>query len=91
VTTLQAQQQSLPSAGVLLSPAPDGPVNRAGISGPVMLTAINGTPVSSSDEMIAYLELNTSPGDTVMLTVIGGDGRAQQVPVRLGARPEAAQ
>lgn len=69
----------------------NSPAAQAGIRSQVILTAINGIEVTSSDDVISYLELNTKPGDTVTLSVVGGDGQKRDVPVKLGARPRASQ
>jgi 2-alkenal reductase len=91
VTTYEAKQNNLPSAGVLIAPSRDAgqnsPVFQAGLRGQAILTAINGTPVTSSDQVIAFLELNTSPGDNVTLTIVDGDGQQRDLQVQLGARP----
>ena len=42
--------------------------------------------VLSYDDMIRYLDLNKSPGDTVTLTVLRGN-QQQDIPVVLGTRP----
>jgi 2-alkenal reductase len=92
VTTLQAKENNLPSAGVLIQPnANDGPLAQAGLRDRAILTAINGTAMTSSDDVIAFLELNTNPGDTVTLSLIMGDNRKQDLPVKLGARPAVAR
>ncbi len=43
--------------------------------------------VRSSDDLLSYLELESSVGDTVALTVLR-DGEEQQIDVTLAARPE---
>lgn len=88
ITTLAARQNNLPSAGILIQPNDAGsPVARAGLRDAAILTAINNTPMTSSDELISYLELNTNPGDTVVLSLIDTNGRRQDLSVTLGARP----
>lgn len=88
VTTYQAQQRGLPSAGVLLQPSqPDSPVRQAGLTDQAILTAINGKRVTSSADVISYLELNTRPGETVTLTLISTQGQQRDLPVQLGSRP----
>jgi 2-alkenal reductase len=52
-----------------------------------IITAINGQTVHSGDELVGYLELETSVGDLVMLTVLR-DGQEQKIDVTLAARPE---
>jgi S1-C subfamily serine protease len=79
-----------------------GPADKAGIlagtqpvtlpgftglnSGGDLIIAIDGHPVLTYDDMIRYLDLNKSPGDTVTLTVMRGDQK-KDIPVVLGARP----
>ncbi len=82
--------------------APGGPAEAAGLQGatstvstpfgdlPVngdIITAVNDTPVAQMNDLIAYLEDNTQPGDQVNLTV-WRDGQTMTVPVTLQARPE---
>jgi 2-alkenal reductase len=91
VTTYQAKQNNLPSAGVLIAPSrdagPDSPALRAGLRGQAILTKIDDTPVTSSAQVIAFLELNTKPGDTVTLTLVDSDGQQRELQMQLGARP----
>ncbi len=63
-------------SGVLVEPNYDGDV----------VTAIEGTPIRSMNDLIAYLALNTSPGDTVEFKVFRG-GQEITVEVTLGTRP----
>jgi S1-C subfamily serine protease len=86
----------------VMSVAAGGPADQAGIQGgtqPVttqglsglnkggdLIIAIDGHPVLSYDDMIRYLDLNKSPGDTVTLTVLRGD-QQKDIPVVLGTRP----
>ncbi len=51
-----------------------------------IITAINGTKVLDSDDLVSYLELNTSVGDTVAMTVMRA-GQEQQLQMTLGSRP----
>jgi 2-alkenal reductase len=91
VTTLDARENNLPSAGVLIQPSDgSGPVAQAGLNDQAILVAINDVPVTSSDEVIAYLELKTLPGDTVKLTLVGLDGQQRELSVQLAARPNVA-
>jgi len=90
ITTYEAKRQNLPGTGVLIRPgSSDSPVARAGVRSQVILHAINGVEVSSSDDVISYLEVNTSAGDKVTLTVFDGNGSTRDVQVTLGARPRA--
>jgi 2-alkenal reductase len=51
-----------------------------------LITAIDGQPLTSFDDMLIYMARYTSPGDTVQLTVLR-DGSEQRVPLTLGTRP----
>ena len=51
-----------------------------------VITAINGQPVKTFDDMLVYLSLQTSPGQNVTLTILR-DGKYQDVTVKLGTRP----
>jgi len=90
------------SKGVLIVDVMRGsPAERAGLRGgtrqvvvngvPVtvggdIVTAINGTPITSIDQLILYLELNTSPGQAINLNIIRGSEKIE-VDVTLAARP----
>jgi S1-C subfamily serine protease len=82
----------------------DGPADKAGLSGSDktlteagqeyqlggdVITAINGQPVETMDDLISYLIEQTQPGDTVNLDVIRSDGQQETVSVTLGVRPSA--
>lgn len=51
-----------------------------------LITAINGQRVVSFDEVLSYLQLYTSPGDTITFTVLR-NGDLRQIDLTLGARP----
>ena len=55
-------------------------------SGGDLITAADGQPIFTYDNLITYLALHKSPGDTVTLSVLRGDQKLQ-IPVTLGARP----
>jgi 2-alkenal reductase len=57
------------------------------VSGGDLVTAIDGRPVSSFEEMLAYMARYTSPGDTVELTVLR-DGVERLIDLTLGTRPQ---
>jgi S1-C subfamily serine protease len=78
---------------------PGGPADQAGIRGGSQLTndenlpaggdvitAIDGQPIATFDELLSYLTTNKSPGDTVVLTVLR-DGQSMDITVTLGTRP----
>lgn len=55
-----------------------------------LIIAIDDQPITQFDDILIYLERYTSPGDTIVLTVLR-DGREMQVEVRLAARPDSVQ
>ncbi|MCQ3936921.1 MAG: hypothetical protein DPW18_07730 [Chloroflexi bacterium] len=78
---------------------PGGPADQAGIKagteptrfpglqkGGDLIVAIDGKPIRTFDEMLAYLITHKSPGDTVVLTVLRGEEQAD-VTITLGKRP----
>lgn len=81
------------------SVTPGGPADQAGIrggsqptsdqrllAGGDIITAIDGMPVATFDDLLGYLTTNKSPGDTVVLTILR-EGQTMDVNVTLGARP----
>ncbi|MFZ2096951.1 MAG: trypsin-like peptidase domain-containing protein [Anaerolineales bacterium] len=52
-----------------------------------IITAIDGQAVNTFDDMLAYLTLQTTPGQQVTLTILR-DGKYQQVNLTLGTRPD---
>ena len=83
----------------VLDVAPGGPADQAGIrggstptefeglqAGGDIITAIDGQPVATFDDLLSYLTTNKSPGDTVVLSVLR-DGQPVDVTVTLGQRP----
>jgi S1-C subfamily serine protease len=51
-----------------------------------VITAIDGQPVKTFDDILVYLSLQTSPGQEVALTILR-DGKYQDVKLQLGTRP----
>jgi len=83
----------------VLSVTPGGPADQAGIlpgtkdtndpnlkTGGDIITAIDGHPMETFDQLLSYLVTNKSPGDTVVLTVLR-DGQSMDITVTLGRRP----
>jgi S1-C subfamily serine protease len=83
----------------VLDVTPGGPADQAGIrggssptefeglqAGGDVITAIDGQPVSTFDELLSYLTTNKSPGETVVLTILR-DGQPLDITVTLGQRP----
>jgi S1-C subfamily serine protease len=86
-------------AGVLSS----GPSDKAGMrgadetrtirghqvsTGGDIITAINGQPVNSFDDLLIYIALQTAPGDDVTLNILR-DGKPMEVVVKLEERPSS--
>jgi len=83
----------------VLDVTPGGPADKAGITagdiptnneslkaGGDIITAIDGQPVDTFDELLSYLTTNKSPGDAVVLTVLR-DGQPMDITVTLEKRP----
>lgn len=83
----------------VLDVAQGGPADQAGIQGGTqptnieglqaggdVITAIDGQPVDTFDELLSYLTTNKSPGDTAVLTILR-DGQSMDITVTLGNRP----
>jgi S1-C subfamily serine protease len=51
-----------------------------------VITAIDGQPVKTFDDILVYLSLQTSPGQEVTLTILR-DGKYQDIKLTLGTRP----
>ncbi len=93
----ELEQLDLPPNGVFVTDVGNNtPADKAGIIGSNLslefradgdyITAIDGKNVMSSDELLSYLVFETSPGQTVDLTIIR-DGKEVVVPLTLGERP----
>jgi len=78
---------------------PGGPADQAGIRGGTqatnlerlqaggdVITAIDGQPVTTFNQLLAFLTTNKSPGDAVVLTILR-EGETMDVTVTLGERP----
>jgi S1-C subfamily serine protease len=83
----------------VVSVTPGGPADQAGIrggskptsinglqAGGDLITAIDGRPITTFDQLLSYLLTNKSPGDSVVLTILR-EGQTQDVTVTLGKRP----
>ena len=51
-----------------------------------VITAIDGQPVKTFDDILVYLSLQTTPGQEITLTILR-DGKYQDVNLELGTRP----
>ena len=78
---------------------PNGPAEKAGVkagtvassipqlnSGGDLIVAVDGHPVQLVDDLMRYVLLNKSPGDTITLTVLRGDQKVD-LKLVLGVRP----
>lgn len=89
---------------LVIEVAKDSPADKAGLRGSDktqtvdgidyqlggdVITAINGQPVESIEDIITYLAESTQPGDTVPLEVVHTDGARATVQVTLGERPNS--
>ena len=83
---------SLPSGGdspaKIVAIKPSTPASQAGLQTGDVVTAINGTPITTSDAFIATLD-NYQPGQTVTLSV-KRSGQSKQVKITLANRPAQA-
>lgn len=91
------------NAGILIQQVfADSPADAAGLRGATrndvyrgieigvggdIITAINGVSLETLDELLGYLVENTSPGDTVTVTIVR-ENETFEVPVVLQARPQ---
>jgi 2-alkenal reductase len=91
------------TGGVLvIETAQGGPADRAGVqasdriarisgtSTPVggdVIVAVEDTPILDMNDLIAYLVVNTRPGDTITLHVVHDGGTESDIEVVLGTRP----
>lgn len=62
-----------------------GPAQTAGLRTNDVITAVDNRPVGNLGVLLAYLAINTSPGETITLTVLR-DGQSITLPVMLGTR-----
>lgn len=68
------------------SPAAVGGIRTIGNNSIDVITAINGEPMRDFDQMVGWLAINTTPGETVNLTVYRS-GDVLNIPVTLSERP----
>jgi len=98
---VEAMNLSVERGAYVATVVANSPASRAGLQGASgtvtlegrtidtggdVITAIDGTPVLSFDDLLLYLSLNAAPDQTVTLTIIR-DGETRDVPVTLVARP----
>jgi S1-C subfamily serine protease len=81
-------EESSPAHRAGLQPGTEFAIVR-GVEVPIngdIIVAINGQMIRDIDDLVAYLVENTSPGDTVVLTIVR-DGQTLDLDVVLGTRP----
>jgi S1-C subfamily serine protease len=101
ITLLQQEALGLPQStgAYVLTVTPGSPADEAGLRGASttssiaglnrggdLITAIDGQEVATFGDLLSYLLNNTSPGDTVNLTVLR-DGKQISLDLTLGRRP----
>jgi serine protease Do len=67
---------------------PGGPAERAGVRSGDVITSVNGSPVTSSEDLTRQVAL-AQPGQDIAVGVLR-DGRTQQLAIRSGLRPSEA-
>ncbi len=68
------------------SPAADAGLETANNNSVDVITAIDGTPITSMDDLLGYLAGQTRPGDTVTVSIFR-DGDTMDLSLTLGNRP----
>jgi len=82
--------------GAVVESVVDGsPADQAGLRNPSqngvdVITAIDGNPISSMDDLLAYLASNTVPGETVRVEV-NRSGEIAELQLTLGDRPQVSE
>jgi 2-alkenal reductase len=103
MTLAERNALSLPSdaQGAYVMSIPQGsPADRAGVragetptrfqglnAGGDLITEVNGVAIRAFSDLLNYLVTNTSPGDTIELTILRNGGSIT-IPVELSARPQ---
>ncbi len=100
---VQAMELPFEKGAYLAEVLPNGPSDQADLRGSSdsvtidgrtvevggdIITAINGQPVTSFDDLLIFIALNAKPGDAVTLT-IWRDGKYMDVTVNLEKRPDS--
>ncbi|MGY5884766.1 S1C family serine protease [Modestobacter lacusdianchii] len=92
ITPQIAEQLGLPSTeGVIVrAVVPGGPAVTAGIESGDVITAVDGEPSASPEDLLAALR-DRDPGDTITVTVRGDDKEERDVDLTLTERPTASE
>ncbi len=75
-----------PSGVAITQVEPNSPAEKAGLKAGDIVTALNGTPVKSANELRLRIS-QTAPGTTVKLGVVREDGSTAELPVTLAQLP----
>ncbi len=76
-----------PGMGVTIDVFALSPADSAGLKRGTVVVAIDSVNISKTED-IRNVVRKHKPGDTVILTVVHGDGSKAKVPVKVGRRPE---
>ncbi|TKJ20803.1 trypsin-like peptidase domain-containing protein [Blastococcus sp. CCUG 61487] len=92
ITPQIAEQLGLPNTdGVIVrAVVPDGPAANAGIAPGDVITAVDGEPTASPEDLLAILR-DREPGDTVTMSIRGADAQEREVDVTLTERPSVSE
>jgi S1-C subfamily serine protease len=71
---------------IISSIVPGGPAYNAGVLPDDVIIGINGARIQNGDKLLSYLEENTLPNQTVILSIIRSD-QSLEIPLVLGTRP----
>lgn len=75
------------AGGVVLTQVePDGPAAKAGLKAGDVVTAVNGAPVNTANDLRLKIS-GTAPGATVKLSTLRANGTTQEIPVTLVQLP----
>jgi 2-alkenal reductase len=89
ITPAVAKDQNLPNnvQGALVGDVmSDGPSANSGLTSGDIITGMDGTPIHSFDDLVAFLITQTTPGQKVEATVLRGD-KEMKIAITLGERP----
>ena len=64
----------------------EGPAAKTNLQKKDIIIEVNGTRIKDGDDLSTYLERNTYPYDTIILTVVRGN-QILQIPLTLERRP----
>jgi S1-C subfamily serine protease len=101
-TMVEAMNLSVSSGAYISDITPGGPAEKTGLRGTTgqrtvsgrlvevggdVITAVDGHPVRNFYDVMVYVALQTTPGQSVAFTIIR-DGKEQTFSIVMGVRPE---